>query len=306
MRVKPTTQAAHGQSRLPRSLRSLRSIKPEFERLYRACENSAIAVDPIQIVHRYLDPKDQEIVGFLAAGLAFGRVTSVMSSLQTVTDILGPKPASFVRSFEPKRDSIGFRNFTYRWIRGVDLVALLLVLRRMLEQAGSIEGFFLEGYNDCSPDIGPSLNDFSQRALALDLRESYRCGDTSGVRYFFPRPSSGSGCKRLNLFLRWMVRRDSVDLGVWSVLPPSKLVIPLDIHIARVGQCLRLTKFRTPGWKMASEITASLRVLNSEDPVKYDFSLCHLGMSGCCGFNRDQRDERCPLRGICQPNVRRS
>ena len=102
MRSKSTTQSAYGLSRSPRSLRL---IKPKFELLYRACENSSVSVDPVQIVHRYLDPRDQEIVGFLAAGLAFGRVTSIMSSLQTVTDILGPNPASFVRSFEPRRDS---------------------------------------------------------------------------------------------------------------------------------------------------------------------------------------------------------
>jgi uncharacterized protein (TIGR02757 family) len=126
-----------------------------------------------------------------------------------------------------------------------------------------------------------------------------------GVCYFFPRPSSGSACKRLNLFLRWMVRRDALDLGVWSQVSAAKLVVPLDTHVIRVGQCLGLTRYTSPGWAMARDITASLRRLDPDDPVKYDYSLCHLGMRNACGFNRPQKDEQCPLRGVCRPRGRR-
>ena len=124
-----------------------------------------------------------------------------------------------------------------------------------------------------------------------------------GVAYFFPRPSSGSGCKRINLFLRWMVRKDGVDLGVWSAIPASKLIVPLDTHVIRLGRCLRLTSYTSPGWKMAAQITESLRALDPLDPVKYDFSLCHIGMSDQCGFNRPQRDSACPLKGFCKPRA---
>jgi uncharacterized protein (TIGR02757 family) len=125
-----------------------------------------------------------------------------------------------------------------------------------------------------------------------------------GVCYFFPRPSAGSACKRLNLFLRWMVRKDVVDLGVWTGLSPSRLIVPLDTHVIRLGQCLRLTRYRSPGWKMAAEITASLRDIDPVDPVRYDFSLCHVGMMNACGFNRAQKDSQCPLRGVCHPKVK--
>ncbi len=280
-------------------------MKPALDRLYRSSEDPNATADPIQIVRRYPDPRDQEIVGFLAAGLAFGRVAGVMRSLRIVTDVLGPRPASFVRSFEPRRDGAALGDFTHRWIRGMDLVAVLWVLRQMLEHAGSVEKFFLAGHDPRAADIGPGLDAFARRALDLDLREVSRRRRVSGIRYFFSRPSSGSACKRLNLFLRWMVRRDAVDLGVWSALPASQLIVPLDIHVIRVGQCLRLTRYRTPGWRMAAEITASLRLLDPEDPVKYDFSLCHLGMAGECGFSREQRDVRCPLRGVCRPGARR-
>jgi len=122
-----------------------------------------------------------------------------------------------------------------------------------------------------------------------------------GVCYFFPRPSAGSACKRLNLFLRWMVRKDAIDLGVWSSVSPSRLVIPLDTHVIRVGRCLRLTRYASPGWKMAADITASLRAVDAADPVRYDFALCHVGMMGACGFEQEQGDRQCPLRGSCRP-----
>ena len=122
-----------------------------------------------------------------------------------------------------------------------------------------------------------------------------------GVSCFFPRPSGGSACKRLNLFLRWMVRTDEIDLGVWTKISPARLIVPLDTHVIRLGRCLRLTSYKSPGWKMAAQITASLRTIDPADPVRFDFSLCHLGMMNACGFEKPQRDTRCPLRGVCRP-----
>jgi uncharacterized protein (TIGR02757 family) len=172
----------------------------------------------------------------------------------------------------------------HRWTRGIDLVALLWVLRQMIERNGTLEGFFLEGYSDDHEDIGPALDSFSTRALALDLRQAYgKVPARAGVCYFFPRPSAGSACKRLNLFLRWMIRDDEIDLGVWTRVPAAKLVVPLDTHILRLGKCLRLPRYNSAGWKMAADITASLRALEAADPVRYDFSLCHVGMMGACG-----------------------
>ena len=126
-----------------------------------------------------------------------------------------------------------------------------------------------------------------------------------GVCYFFPRPSAGSACKRLNLYLRWMVRADAVDLGVWTVPSPAQLIVPLDTHVIRLGRCLKLTRYASPGWKMAADITASLRQLNPADPVRFDFSLCHVGMMNACGYRRSQGDRQCPLKGLCRPRVRR-
>lgn len=291
-------------------------LKPPLDQLYAGFNYPDSAADPIQIVRRFARDDDREIVGFCAAALAFGRVSSVLQSIERVVAVMGKQPAEFVRAFEPRRDGAAFRGIVHRWTRDRDLVALVWVLRQMLDVAGSVEGFFAAADDPAHADIEPALDRFSARALALDLREAYGSRSAAarrlGVCYFFPRPSAGSGCKRLNLFLRWMVRRDALDLGVWTRVPPARLIVPLDTHVIRVGRCLRLTRRTTPGWAMAREITASLRQLDPDDPVKYDFALCHLGMMNACGFNREVKggakarglDAQCPLRGVCRPRGR--
>jgi uncharacterized protein (TIGR02757 family) len=278
--------------------------RDRLETLYRSFDHVDSASDPVHLVRRYAAPDDREVVGFCAAGLAFGRVASVLQSIQSLLRVMGPSPAEFVRQFRPARDGAALEPLVHRWIRGRDLVALLLVLRRMLEEAGSIERFFLRGDDPTSDDISGGLDDFCRRALETDLREAYgrRLPTRAGVCYFFPRPSAGSACKRLNLFLRWMVRRDAIDLGVWTHVSVARLVVPLDTHVIRLGRCLRLTRYTSPGWKMAAEITASLRRIDPHDPVRFDFSLCHVGMMNACGYGRPQKDRHCPLRGMCRPS----
>jgi uncharacterized protein (TIGR02757 family) len=284
-------------------------LKTTLDRLYGQYNYPDSATDPIQIVRRFERPDDREVIGFCAAALAFGRVTSVIQSIERVVAAMGDRPADFVRGFDPKRDRARFDDFVHRWTRGADVVALLWLLRQMFDKSGSIEAFFAEGYDSNREDVGHAIDSFSTRAMNLDLRSVYsRAGlaraRARGVGFFFPRPSSGSACKRLNLFLRWMVRHDALDLGVWSSVSSASLVVPLDTHVIRVGRCLRLTRRTSPGWPMAREITESLRRIDPQDPVRYDFALCHLGMMNACGFSRAQRDLQCPLRGLCQPHAR--
>jgi uncharacterized protein (TIGR02757 family) len=291
---------------MPRA-RTEQDLSSRLDGLYQDYNRTDSASDPVHRVRPFSGPADREIAGFCAAALAFGRVASVLNSIDTLFALLGPHPAAFVRQFEPERAPAAMRAMVHRWIRGDDLVALLWILRQMLERSGSLEQFFLDGYNHDDEDIGPALDSFSTRALALDLRRAYgRVPRRPGVCYFFPRPSAGSACKRLNLFLRWMTRSDEVDLGVWSRVPASKLIVPLDTHVIRLGRCLRLTKYTSPGWRMAADVTASLRALQPDDPIRFDFSLCHVGMMNACGFGRKQGDSQCPLKGLCRPRVRRS
>lgn len=310
-------------SRFPIPDSRLPSLKAALDTLYASYNAAESATDPIQLVRRFQRPADREIVGFCAAALAFGRVASVLQSIERLLAVMGPSPAEFAASFDPRRDGAKLTSLVHRWTRGEDLIALLIVLRTMLSR-GSIEAFFLEGYDPAAADIQDALESFSVRAQSIDLREAYgsrrhRLGnrqlrnhqlgnhhqsrDRLGICYFFPKPSSGSGCKRLNLFLRWMVRSDAVDLGIWLRVSPAKLIVPLDTHVIRVGRCLGLTTYTSPGWKMAREMTQSLRALDPEDPVKYDFSLCHIGMADLCGFSRAKADSACPLKGLCRPSL---
>jgi uncharacterized protein (TIGR02757 family) len=279
-------------------------LKPTLDALYDSFNAPDSATDPIHIVRRFTRDDDREIVAFCAAGLAFGRVSSVIQSIERLVAVMGPQPAAFVRQFDPKRDGTALRDFVHRWTRGVDMIALLWVLRQMLDRSGTLESFFLEG-DPGGEDIRDALDSFSRRALALDLRAAYgRVPARAGVCYFFPRPSAGSGCKRLNLFMRWMVRRDALDLGVWTRVSPARLIVPLDTHIIRVGRCLKLTRYTSPGWPMALDITRALRALDPADPVKYDFSVCHLGMMNACGFQTPRGNTQCPLKGVCAPKAR--
>ena len=217
------------------------SLKGILDRLYADFNSPDSATDPIQIVRRYERQDDREVVGFLAAALAFGRVASVLQSIERLLSIVGDRPAAYVRRFEPNRDGAAFAGLGHRWTRGPDLVALVWLISQMAGRSGSIEGFFSMGDPE-APDIEGALDRFSIRALALDMKAAYgRVPRRPGVCYFFPRPSAGSACKRLNLFLRWMVRRDALDLGVWTRVSPAKLSVPLDTHVIRVGRCLGLT-----------------------------------------------------------------
>jgi uncharacterized protein (TIGR02757 family) len=271
------------------------------------------AADPIQIVRRYPRLEDREIVAFVASALAFGRVASVMASIEAVCRVMGPSPANFVRQFDPARDGAPLRTLGHRWTRGDDFVALLWILRNLVASHGSLEQCFAGGHDPEARDVGAAIDTFSSRARAVDWRPAYadsarrtsrtggRAPECPGVFYFWARPSTGSACKRINLFLRWMVRRDAIDPGGWTAIPARQLVVPLDTHTIRTGRCLRLTRRTTPGWKMAVEITNALRNLDPDDPVRYDFALCHLGMMGACGYGTKKGNQQCPLRGLCRP-----
>ncbi len=273
-----------------------------MDTLYSEFNAEHSVADPIWMVRRFERSDDREVVGFIAAALAFGRVQSVLNSIEGMLAVMGNSPAAFVRDFDPARQRDAFKPLVHRWTNGADFAALVWILHQMIERSGSVEGFFAEGLAADAIDVSAALQSFSARALALDVSAIYgRKKPKPGVAYFFSRPSSGGACKRLNLFLRWMVREDKVDLGVWKKVRAGQLIVPLDTHIIRVGQCLRLTTLKSPGWRMAADITASLRAIDPIDPIKFDFSICHLGMMNACGFGKKTGDSRCPLRGACFP-----
>lgn len=264
-------------------------MKAALDAQYEGFNAPDAARDPIQIVRRYAEVRDREVVAFVAAGLAFGRVASIMTSIESVCAVMAPSPATFVREFDRRRDGARLAGFVHRWIKGREMTALFLALQGMLREFGSIEACFAAGHAPSDEDVGPAIEAFGRRG---------------GKNWFFSRPSTGAACKRMNLFLRWMIRRDAVDPGGWTMIPASKLVIPLDTHTIRLGQCLRLTTRMSPGWKMATDITRALRQFDPADPVRYDFSLCHIGMNGQCTYGMSRDNEACPLHPHCRPQRR--
>ena len=277
------------------------TLASSLDTLYRDFNREDSVSVPVHRVRPFADPRDREIAAFCAASLAFGRVASVLASIDRFFTIMGARPAQFVRNSTGAAHP-ELRSMVHRWTRGQDLVALLWILRQMLERSGSIEAFFLEG----DPPASPDRLTRARQLLAPGARVRHPArlrprAEAAGGLLFLSRPSTGSACKRLNLFLRWMVRKDEVDFGVWTRVPASRLIVPLDTHVIRLGRCLRLTRYTSPGWKMAADITASLRQLDPGDPVRFDFSICHVGMMNACGFGRRQGDSQCPLKGQCHP-----
>ena len=163
------------------------------------------------------------------------------------------------------------------------MLALCLASQRVLARWGSLKGLFLGHYSTADPHVGAALEGFVSAFLEQDLSAVFPRNRLSyGYRHWFPLPSTGGACKRMHLFLRWMVRRELPDFGLWAEVPPAALLMPVDTHIENMARSVGLTRRRSRNWKMVEEITAGLKRLDAEDPVKYDFALCHKRMSGQC------------------------
>lgn len=227
--------------------------------------------DPVEFPHRYEKKEDIEIAGFIAALFAYGRVELFKPVIEKILSRMGKSPCDFLLNFKPSRHRRLFDGLYYRFQKEEDIIKLLSILNLLLQKDSSIEKAFCKFYSHEDEDTFSAIDGFSRYCLSL-------LKNTEGLRQLFPLPSGGSACKRMNLFLRWMVRKDEIDLGIWKGIPKNKLIIPLDIHIAKIGMRLGLTTRRTPDIKMAKEITSALKRLDPEDPLKYDFVLCHTGM----------------------------
>jgi uncharacterized protein (TIGR02757 family) len=282
----------------------MKNLTTYLDKLYTTFDLKFLSPDPLEFVHRFKKQEDQEVVGFIASSLAYGRVERILASIRNVLERMGNQPYRFVINFNPRRDTKVFDGFIHRFNNGKDIACLIYLAQQMIEEHGSLGEFFLKGYNPTDANIKNALVSFTERALSLDASAIYgkaKLPKNAGVRFFFPSPKDGSPCKRLNLYLRWMVRNgDALDFGLWKKIHPNKLIIPLDTHIARVSQNIGLTKKKNTDWKMAEEITESLKMLDPEDPVKYDFALCRLGILEHCPRQKDLRKcERCLLKKVC-------
>jgi len=260
----------------PRRLAALRAV---LDRAYTEYDARWIEPDPVHFVWRYQRREDREVAGLVASSLAYGNVRQIKKSVERVLGLLGDSPAVAIDALDAAAALRSLDGFKHRFNDALDAVCLLVFIREMRRAGGSIEGFFAP--TRTPRELRPALADFARRVLALPRDGLYGRGPLpreAGVRFFFPSPDDGSACKRLCLFLRWMVRADSVDPGGWTRVPPATLLIPLDAHIINIGRKARFTRRISPGWKMAEDITATLRACDPADPVKYDFALHRMGL----------------------------
>jgi len=250
------------------AVRVLREIAGKYGRVF-------LETDPVRYVHRYKGREDREVVALLSALLAFGNVKSIHASIAKVLAVAGPSPSEFVRDFKPDVMEADFKRLGHRWVRGADLLRLFDLLKSLTLRFGGVREAFLSHYHPTDPHVGPMLERFSDDVFA----KLHKPGLSRGFRYFFPSPADGSPCKRLCMFLRWMVRpADGIDLGLWPEIPPAKLVIPLDTHVWQFARRFRLTPYRNPRWESALHVTEFLKEIEPDDPVRYDFPICHHGM----------------------------
>ncbi len=252
--------------------KKLLKLKTSFEKLHADYGTDFLKSDPVWFVHQYSYPLDQELVAFLASALAYGSVPQIFKILSQLLKILGPRPSKFLLNDFFKQSPEFLKGLYYRFHQDSDLYELLKILAELYRKEGSLANSFRTHFFQADSDLERALSQWSKKILK-GVRAK------SPVRFFFASPHAGSACKRLNLFLRWMVRGpNGVDLGLWDFIPLSKLIIPLDTHIYRISYQLGLTRRKSLDWKTAQEITQKLLILDSQDPVKYDFSLTRLGI----------------------------
>lgn len=268
------------------------SLKKALTSVHSARGKEFISSDPVEFVHRYRSRKDKEAVAFIAASFAFGGVAQIRSFLARLLVALGPFPHTALAGPLPV-PSKRIEGMRHRFISPAGVRRFLECMRAAYLKHGSLEEMYRMGIEE--PGARERLGRFLEGFRAAWGRNLPRERD-----FLFPDPAKGSACKRHNLFLRWMVRGDDgIDLGIWSVLSPRDLIVPLDTHMARMGRWMGLTRRAAPGWKMAEEITAAFRAVCPEDPVKYDFALTRIGILGECTPRRVGTCDLCPVAKVC-------
>lgn len=227
--------------------------------------------DPIQVPHLFSKKEDIEISGFLASSIAWGNRTSIINNAKKLMTLMDQSPFDFLKNATDK-DILRFSGFVHRTFNGNDCIAFIYSLKRIYSENGGLEKVFTKGYCD-SGSIEGAIIYF--RKIFMSYIENSRTGK------HIPDITKGSAAKRLNLFLRWMVRNDNkgVDFGLWKKIPPSALYIPLDVHAGNTARKLGLLKRKQNDWKSVSELTKILSTLDPEDPARFDFALFGLGVN---------------------------
>jgi uncharacterized protein (TIGR02757 family) len=253
-----------------------KNIKIKLENLYRRY-NKRIYVhpDPLEFLYSYQDIKNREVVGLIASSLAYGKVKQILKSVSSVLDIMKPSPYRFLMNSNYTSLCNAFEGFTHRFARGAHLSALLWGAKNIITQFGSLNACFIDNLSPDDKTLIPGMTFFAKMLTAGKNKPGH----------LVALPEKGSACKRMNLFLRWMVRNDDVDPGGWADVPLSKLIVPLDTHMHKISLKLGFTSRKQANMHTALEITNGFKRFVPDDPVKYDFSLTRFGIRE--GMNMD-------------------
>ncbi len=256
----------------------LKILKKRLDELYLFYKKKFSSKDPIWTLHKFAEPKDIELAGFLTSAYSYGQIDLINSFTGKLLTAIGNKPHEFTINFEKRKDKKFLKGLNYRFNTDKDLTDLFSSLNKIINSYGSLYNLFSKYYSANDENIIPALSGFAGEInKEMPHRKS---GEVNYRRYLIPDPVQKSTCKRLNMYLRWMVRKDEIDSGLWNAVSPSKLIMPVDVHVARISRERKFVNRRTIDLKFAAELTGFLKQFDENDPVKYDFALCHLGIEG--------------------------
>lgn len=232
--------------------------------------------DPLSIPHAFDDRRDQEVIGLYAALLAWGRRDVLLRKLGELCERMNHAPYRFVRTFDPANDAAALSDFVHRTFQPIDAIWLTTNLRTALDRYETVEGLFKahwpgERENPETFPVAAMLQGVSTTLLTINDDTPQR------LRKHLARPKAGSACKRLNMYLRWMVRPGSVDLNLWSFLDPADLMMPVDVHVGRQARSLGLLHRKSNDWTAVRRLTAICRHFCASDPARYDFAFFGVG-----------------------------
>lgn len=244
----------------------------------RHLDNQQIQNDPLSRVLQFNQAQDQEVVALISAAFAYGNVKQILRTLDQILSYIGPAPSQKLKETHAYQwKKIISPQFKHRFNTANDLGVFLSWIGGALREFGSLENLFVSQVGS----LEERLNGFITKITSYECTP-YKLPKTKGPYFFLPKPENKSGCKRMLLFLRWMAGTGPMAVGIWKKVDPAELVIPVDTHVLRISKNLGLTKGKHASWKTALEITESLKKLTPNDPTRYDFAICHLGISQAC------------------------
>ncbi|MES2616491.1 MAG: TIGR02757 family protein [Bacteroidota bacterium] len=249
-------------------------LKEQLDYYYKQYNHPGfITNDPVQIPHLFTTKQDIEIMGFFAAILAWGQRVTIINNCHKLINIFNNVPYDFIKNHQPN-DLKKSQGFVHRTFNDTDLLSIIGFLQEIYNQYDSMEQAFTAHLGSHDANVEKAINGFR---MQYEHSESYIKRTVKHIAY----PAGGSACKRINMFLRWMVRKDTngVDFGLWQAIKPSQLICPLDIHVLNVATGLGLLKNAKGDWKTAVLLTEKLKAFDKSDPVKYDFALFGMGVN---------------------------